>query len=193
MPNTRGERAGLTSTLDPVEVLMFRMMTDFHNSWKHESAATLKVFDAIPDSAIEQAVADGHRTLRRMAWHLVESLIEMPGRMDLEVDGRHFLTGRGTICEPPASMQAIRDAYAKASASLVKGLAGWTDADLIKEDDMYGEKWKRGASLMVLVGHQTHHRGQMTVLMRQAGLKVPDIYGPAKEGWAAYGAEPPSV
>jgi uncharacterized damage-inducible protein DinB len=27
----------------------------------------------------------------------------------------------------------------------------------------------------------------MTVLMRQAGIKVPGVYGPAKEEWAAYG------
>ena len=45
----------------------------------------------------------------------------------------------------------------------------------------------------MLIGHQTHHRSQMTVLMRQAGLVVPEVYGPAKEGWAAYGAQPPLV
>ena len=58
---------------------------------------------------------------------------------------------------------------------------------------MYGEIWKRGHSLQVLLVHQTHHRGQMTVLMRQAGLPVPSIYGPVKEGWSAYGVEPPKV
>ena len=34
---------------------------------------------------------------------------------------------------------------------------------------------------------EAHHRGQMTVLMRQAGLTVPGIYGPAQEEWAAMG------
>jgi uncharacterized damage-inducible protein DinB len=61
------------------------------------------------------------------------------------------------------------------------------------EDDMYGEKWPRGRSAHILIDHQTHHRGQMTVLMRQAGLVVPGIYGPAKEAWAAYGAPAPEV
>ena len=40
---------------------------------------------------------------------------------------------------------------------------------------------------MTLINHQNHHRGQMTVLMRQAGLTVPGVYGPAKKrvgrGW----------
>ena len=67
---------------------------------------------------------------------------------------------------------------------------GWTDEDLEVEDDMYGEMWARGKSLAAVVGHQTHHRGQMTVLMRQAGLTVPGVYGPAREEWAAYGMPP---
>ena len=33
----------------------------------------------------------------------------------------------------------------------------------------------------------------MTVLMRQAGLRVPGIYGPAREDWSGMGMEPPSV
>ena len=172
---------------------MYRRMSDFTKGWTEEAATTLRIFDAIPDSAIEQSVADGHRTLRRLAWHLVESLIEMPGRFGLTIDGHGFMKADGGICEPPASMVAIRSAYAAANESLKAQTASWTDAELDIEDDMYGEKWSRAFSLSVLVVHQVHHRGQMTVLMRQAGLKVPDIYGPAKESWATYGAQPPRV
>ncbi len=63
----------------------------------------------------------------------------------------------------------------------------WEDAELEVEDDMYGEQWPRGKSLAALLNHQTHHRGQMTVLMRQAGLQVPGVYGPSREEWAVYG------
>jgi uncharacterized damage-inducible protein DinB len=52
---------------------------------------------------------------------------------------------------------------------------------------MYGERWPRGATLLALVVHQTHHRGAMTVLMRQAGLAVPSIYGPNREQSEAIG------
>jgi len=52
---------------------------------------------------------------------------------------------------------------------------------------MYGETWKRGMTLLYLMLHQAHHRGQITVLMRQAGLKVTGIYGPAKEEWQTMG------
>ena len=94
----------------------------------------------------------------------------------------------------PATAAEIKAAYDAAASSLVSELkAKWTDATLKQEDDMYGEKWSRAQTLHVLMGHQIHHRGQVTVLMRQAGLKVPGVYGPAKEEWGAFGAPPPEV
>jgi uncharacterized damage-inducible protein DinB len=54
--------------------------------------------------------------------------------------------------------------------------------------------------LHALVLHQVHNRGQMTVLMRQAGLVLPGVYGPTREEAAPRakqevvgGAEEPSV
>jgi uncharacterized damage-inducible protein DinB len=58
---------------------------------------------------------------------------------------------------------------------------------------MYGEKWTRGFTLTSLILHQVHHRGQMTVLMRQAGLEIPGLYGPARQEWAAFGMKPPAI
>jgi len=58
---------------------------------------------------------------------------------------------------------------------------------LAEEINMYGEKWTRSATLASIIKHQIHHRAQMTVLMRQAGLKVPGVYGPSREEWSQYG------
>ena len=58
---------------------------------------------------------------------------------------------------------------------------------------MYGEKWMRGVTLRVVTEHEVHHRGQMTILMRQAGLKVPGLFGPAKEEWSEFGMEEPEI
>jgi uncharacterized damage-inducible protein DinB len=55
---------------------------------------------------------------------------------------------------------------------------------------MYGETWKNGFSLWVLIAHQAHHRAQMIVLMREAGLKVPGVYGPSKEEWESMHMQP---
>lgn len=167
---------------------MFRHIADFEKSWAAESESTLKVLRTLTDASLAQAVVPGGRTLGRLAWHLTCTLGEMPSRVGLKVDSPPY------EAEVPASAATIATAYEKASRSLLAQIAGggWSDATLEVEDDMYGQRWKRGFTLTALVEHQIHHRGQMTVLMRQAGLRVPGIYGPAREDWAGMGmkAEP---
>ena len=93
------------------------------------------------------------------------------------------LTGGGQAVHETAENQAVADV-----ADAVR--AGWTDAQLTDTIPMYGEMWTKAGVLGALISHQCHHRGQMTVLMRQAGLRVPGIYGPSREEWGAFGAEP---
>jgi len=165
---------------------MYRKIQDFQGSWAYETEATLKVFEALTDESLQQLVYPGGRTLGRIAWHIVQTLPEMGGRTGLKVDGP------GETDPIPASAGEIVARFREAAESLGRQIGEtWTDADLEVEDDMYGEVWKRGQTLGALVTHQAHHRGQMTVLMRQAGLKVPGVYGPSKEEWAEYGAPPP--
>lgn len=91
--------------------------------------------------------------------------------------------------ECPTKAADIAAAYEKAARSVTDEInKNWTDDTLLQTDEMYGETWARGLTLFYLITHQAHHRGQMTVLMRRAGLKVPGVYGPAQEEWAAMGA-----
>ncbi|MBM3789885.1 MAG: hypothetical protein FJW35_05980, partial [Acidobacteria bacterium] len=94
----------------------------------------------------------------------------------------------------PPTAREILEGYVQAAASLLMQVeSNWRDETLDLEDDMYGERWKRGLTLAILVYHEIHHRGQMTVLMRQAGLQVPGIFGPAKEEWTQYGMPVPEL
>jgi uncharacterized damage-inducible protein DinB len=106
----------------------------------------------------------------------------MMGRAGLAVAG----AAHDAPCPPSA--KAIHDAYVQAAGSLLEQVRRtWTDQTLTVEDDMYGERWPRGVTLLALLVHQIHHRGAMTVLMRQAGLVVPSIYGPNREQSQAIG------
>lgn len=173
---------------------MYRRLDDFRAQFQEEVDDTLKVLRAIPETAVGQAVTPAHRDLRRLAWHLVESLVSLPAQIGLAVDGP-AVDELGTAQEPiPGTLAEIAVRYERAAASLLAGLATWTDADLLKEDPMYGHMvWAKGYSLRALEMHQAHHRGQITVVMRQAGLKPPAFYGPALEDWAALGAPVPAV
>jgi uncharacterized damage-inducible protein DinB len=166
---------------------MFRRVEDFLKTWRQETESTLKILAALTDASLSRAVTKDDRTLGRLAWHLATTPGEMMGRTGLPV------AGPAHDSPPPATAAAVVSAYETASRAVADGIARWTDATLEVEDDMYGEKWARGVTLQALVAHQAHHRGQMTVLMRQAGLAVPGVYGPAREEWTAYGMQPPAV
>ena len=167
---------------------MYRKIEDFISAWETESAATQKLLNAIDDRALEQPVMEGHRTLARIAWHIVTTIPEMMEKTGLT------LASVALNAPVPHKASEIQKAYAAAASELLQQVkAKWTDQTLTIEDEMYGEKWLRGQSARVLIDHQTHHRGQLTVLMRQAGLKVPGVYGPSKEEWAGYGAPPPEI
>ena len=164
---------------------MIRTIEDFKQLWKQEREATEKVFDRLTQESLDQRVYEGGRSMRGLAWHITTTLTEMPGQAGFTVEGPQHT-------EPaPESLEEIREAYRTAASSVVEVFsAELTDEKLADTLMMYGQEgWRYGDVLGALVGHQAHHRGQMTVLMRQAGLTVPGVYGPAKEEWAAMGME----
>ena len=166
---------------------MFSTIDDFLKDWKYESAATLKELRNLTDSSLEQRVGPDDRTLGLLAWHIATSMPEMLGQAGIPFP---VTLEAGAA---PASAAAIVAAYEKCAHAVAETVpAVWTDEDLSDQIPMYGMVWSKAAVLGSLVVHQVHHRGQMTVLMRQAGLKVPGVYGPAREEWAAMGmpAEP---
>lgn len=162
---------------------MFRKVDDFAKAWDYEIEATAKVMNTLTDASLSQKVSDDGRTLGFVAWHITQTLGEMPALVGLTVEAPEFSD------ECPSSAAEIAASFETAARSVAAEVkANWTDDTLLLEDEMYGETWSRGMTLFYLIAHQGHHRGQMTVLMRQAGLAVPGIYGPSKEEWAAFGA-----
>lgn len=160
---------------------MFRTIADFEETWKTETEATQKIIKALTDASLAQRVTPEGRTLGKLAWHVVQSVPEMLTTAKLPL---------GYTSEPPVPAHAaeILAEWGRVSAAGVSAVKeNWNDAALLESIEMYGDKWTRGLTLSILVHHAIHHRGQMTVLMRQAGLVVPGIYGPAREEWAAYG------
>jgi len=167
---------------------MFTTIQHFKESWNYEMECTAKVFGALTDASLKQSVAKDHRTLGRMAWHITQTIPEMAGHTGLKIEGP------GQKDAVPTSAAVIMAAYDKASASLLDQIGKhWTDETLNIEDNLYGETWKRGITLAALINHQIHHRGQMTVLMRQAGLPVPGVYGPSKDEWGQYNMPAPEI
>ena len=161
---------------------MYIKISDFISDWSFEKESTLKLFNALTDNSLKQKVTPDGRSLGQIAWHITQSLPQMLGKADLELEG----TNQNSPV--PENTGEIITEYKRLSDKVGEQVkAKWHDESLNDEVDMYGQKWKKGKVIASLISHQAHHRAQMTVLMRQAGLKVPGIYGPSKEEWALMG------
>ncbi|WP_394190180.1 DinB family protein [Paenisporosarcina quisquiliarum] len=165
---------------------MYHTIEEFLGDWSYESSATQKLLDLLTDESLPTRVAEEERKLGFLAWHIVVSVHEMMSRVGLEFDAPHH------NAKMPSSAKEIAEEYERASENLSTAMREqWSDADLSKEHDMYGEMWSSAKTLDVLVKHQIHHRGQLTVLMRQVGLAMVGMYGPSREEWKMYGGDVP--
>lgn len=167
---------------------MFTSLETFILSWDKESESTQKLLDCLTDKSLGQSITVNDRTLGRIAWHIVTTIPEMLAKTGLEFEGIQ------EDAPVPKDAKTIAQAYTDVNKTMLAEIKRhWNDQTLLEKRDMYGESWTIGATLNVLINHQIHHRGQMTVLMRQAGIKVPGIMGPSREEWSQFGMEPPSV
>jgi uncharacterized damage-inducible protein DinB len=153
---------------------MFRTIDDFLATWRQESSLTARLFERLTDASLDQRIVNGHRTLGEIAWHIA-------------VSHRSILDHTRLRFDAPSKDMPVPNGAAEICARYVAGAAAvgravetqWTDAALRVTDAVYGMMWHRGETLLALVVHEIHHRGQLTVLMRQAGLRLPPIYGPS--------------
>lgn len=167
---------------------MFTTIDAFLKTWEKEAESTLRIFSALTDDSLNQRVTEEDRTLGRIAWHVATTIPEMMSKTGIVFEGFQ------EDAPVPNSAEKIVNYYREVSKVMEAGIKDqWNDQTLLDERDMYGEAWTIGMTLSVLVDHQIHHRGQMTVLMRQAGLRVPGLYGPAREDWSQFGMEAPSI
>ncbi len=161
---------------------MYYKLSDFISDWNYESESTIKIFSNLTDESLNKKIHEKVRTAGRLAWHITTSLGEMAHRTGLTFE---TVDDHAPI---PTTATEIVEIYKKASNNMIAEIKEkWNDGTLMQEDDMYGEMWAKGKTLGVLVTHQIHHRAQLIIIMRLLGLKVPGIYGPSNEEWAAYG------
>ncbi|WP_238654378.1 DinB family protein [Paenibacillus piscarius] len=163
---------------------MFAKIEDFAAEWTSEAELTATVLDALTDNSLGQEVIEGRRTLGQIAWHLVQSL--------------HYMAALGLTFEGPSGGEEAPDSaafiaseYRRISKNLLNAVrTQWSDESLRESVMIQEEAWQSGGSLRYTIMHQAHHRGQMTVLMRQAGLRTPDVYGPTYDTWVEKGIAP---
>ena len=159
---------------------MYSTTLEFVDDWTRESSISLKVQRALTDPSLQQKTDPEGRTLGQLAWHMVIMIGLTGSALGLEVEAPPRST------EVPVSAARIADAYEKAARSLsAQASANLKDGQLPSEISYFGRSMPMARVLDSLIRHQIHHRAHMTVLLRQAGLVPPGVYGPSREESAA--------
>ncbi|MFB4327944.1 DinB family protein [Paenibacillus sp. CR_12] len=166
---------------------MYRTVADFLTEWKDEAALTQRILDSLTDESLQQQVYPEGRTLGRIAWHFVTNIPEYLSEFGLVIEQIP------NSAEVPAAKE-IAETFRLLSSDAAKAVEEqWTDETLTQVQNAFGRQESNATIFMGLIKHIVHHRGQVTVLMRQAGLKIPAVYGPSKEGWIQMGVEHPPL
>lgn len=154
---------------------MYRKVEDFLEDWEASSASTLNVMKAMTNEHLDQSIAEDHNILGWLAWHLVGIAAAFGHFAGLQISG----PVQDQVA--PIGVEEIVTAYEKVREAFKKESVKLTDESLLEEVESFGGPIARGKLLRMLISHQIHHVGQMTVLLRQAGLEVPPVMGPTKE------------
>ncbi|MCB1218028.1 DinB family protein [bacterium] len=153
---------------------MYRNMQEFVEGYGWESAVTAKLFANLTPESLSQQKAPGHDvTLGELAYHIATA----PAMMMREV--KWDLPERGWTSGGNVNLEELQANYASDVAAIQKLASEASEEQLNTVHHVFGMMdWNSHQMLGALVCHEIHHRGQLSVLMRQAGLVVPSIYGP---------------
>jgi len=152
--------------------------------YDHEMAVTRKVLDRVAEDRLGWKPHDRSMTLGRLATHVADllhlgHLILSQPEYDM-AEGSYQLKTVTTVAE----LMALFDEHVRTIRPI---LAGKSDAELMS---LWSFK-QNGKELFTMprvaawrswvMNHMIHHRGQLSVYLRQTGSKVPAIYGPSAD------------
>ncbi len=154
---------------------MYKTADDFLMHYEYESKTTANVLKALTNESLKQSKAEGHNNLGELAWHVATASSYMLGQVGFEMPEFGY--------QPPANLTAemIANTYNGMMDKVKTQVKNMTPKDLAKGYRVWEMDWTTASMLGAMISHEIHHRGQMSVLMRQAGLMVPSIYGPNHE------------
>jgi uncharacterized damage-inducible protein DinB len=153
-------------------------VSDILQELEHESQATRRVLERVPPDQLQWKPHPKSMTLGQLALHIAN----VPGAI-AEISRAPFDV-KTPVPRPEAS--STEEILERFDQSLIRAktiLRSMNDAELASPWRMMQgdrELWSlpRGAFLRsVLLNHWYHHRGQLTVYLRQTGALVPAVYG----------------
>jgi uncharacterized damage-inducible protein DinB len=150
---------------------------------EQEAQTTRRVLERVPDDRLEWRPHEKARTLGELALHIAT----VPGAV-AELVGTQSTVQAPQFSDPkPKSASELIPALDESIAKAKKVLGGMDDAALMETWRMMnGEREllavPRVAMLRsIMLNHWYHHRGQLSVYLRELDVAIPSIYGPSAD------------
>jgi uncharacterized damage-inducible protein DinB len=153
-------------------------LDDILQELEQEAPNTRRVLERIPEGKLEWRPHAKSMTMGQLGMHVAN----LPGAI-MEVSRRPFDVNTQIPRPGAASVGQILAVFEESIGRARRLLGEMSDADLAEPWSMMKgsqELWSvpRGAFLRtVLLNHWYHHRGQLTVYLRQTGALVPAVFG----------------
>jgi uncharacterized damage-inducible protein DinB len=150
---------------------------------EQETRTTRRVLERVPDNQLAWRPHEKARTLGELALHVAM----VPGGV-AELVASPSPAQAPQFADPsPKSVSELLPALDRSIAKAKQVLGGMDDATLMATWRLMREDREllavpRVAMLRsVMLNHWYHHRGQLTVYLRELGVPIPSIYGPSAD------------
>jgi uncharacterized damage-inducible protein DinB len=158
----------------------------FFELWEREAERTLQLFRALPSDQYDLRPDPAGRSLGELAWHLAE----VDGYMSLVIEqGGYRKDLRPPNIERPRTVAGLAPGYERVHAEAVARLQSLAPNELRRTIRVFVEPMPIRAILWdLIISHAAHHRGQLSLMSRIAGVRIPALYGPTREEMDAFRA-----
>jgi uncharacterized damage-inducible protein DinB len=150
---------------------------------EQEAQTTRRVLERVPTNQLSWRPHEKARTLGELALHVAM----VPGSVAQLVASQSPVQAPQFTDPSPQSASELIPALDESIAKAKKALAGMDDVTLMGTwRMMQGERelfaTPRAAFLRsIMLNHWYHHRGQLSVYLRELDVPIPSIYGPSAD------------
>ena len=182
LTNNFTERSSASPASKGRECMSNELQT-FLNVWDEEAQKSAAMLRALPDGQYDFRPDAGGRSLGELGWHLAEAEAYMTYGIER---GAFEMGAKPPGIERPKTVAALAPGFDRVHTDAVQRIKKLTAADLDRQIVFFtGDPVTvRRILWTMLLHHQIHHRGQLSLMCRLAGGCAPAPYGPNREEMA---------
>jgi uncharacterized damage-inducible protein DinB len=152
----------------------------------HEIGLTRRLLSRVPDGRLDYRPHPKSMSLAQLATHLGQ--LGIWGTKTILASGVDLETmGRVSDEDVPATTRELVAAFDEKMAGARAALVGKTDAELMapwtlrRGQQEFFTMPKASCWRTFVMNHLIHHRGQLTVYLRELDVPLPSVYGPSAD------------